>query len=295
MADATYEAAFDPHARAANLRYVAQRIAVYAFLGFFALIYLPAVVRHRRQLVPRVAGDRAQRSHRNTAQLVASRPGRRLGRTTASPARAKASSATFYNSLFMTIPATIISTLLGAINGYVLSKWRFPGSETLFACMTLGVFMPGQIALLPWAFVLGSLGPVQLDLRPHSRPRHTGALVHDAVLPQLLRQHSRRPHQGGAHRRGGILAHLLQDRAADLAADPHRHGYLAVHRHLERISVRGRFHRRAPAADHRGAGRATDRSDERPSLRRRKLRRADRRGAAALDLLSSAASISCAA
>ena len=57
----------------------------------------------------------------------------------------------FFNSLTMTIPATIISTLLGAINGYVLSKWRFPGSETLFVCMTLGVFMPGQIALLPWA------------------------------------------------------------------------------------------------------------------------------------------------
>ena len=64
----------------------------------------------------------------------------------------------FYNSLLMTIPATIISTLLGAINGYVLSKWRFPGSETLFALMTLGVFMPQQIALLPWAFILGSIG-----------------------------------------------------------------------------------------------------------------------------------------
>jgi len=33
----------------------------------------------------------------------------------------------------MTIPATIVSTLLGAVNGYVLSKWRFSGSETLFA------------------------------------------------------------------------------------------------------------------------------------------------------------------
>ena len=63
----------------------------------------------------------------------------------------------FLNSLLMTIPATIISTAIGAINGYILSKWRFPGSETLFACMTLGVFMPGQIALMPWAYLLGSL------------------------------------------------------------------------------------------------------------------------------------------
>ncbi|HEY9011957.1 MAG TPA: carbohydrate ABC transporter permease, partial [Devosia sp.] len=49
-------------------------------------------------------------------------------------------------------------TLLGAINGYVLSKWRFPGSEIVFGCMLLGVFMPGQIALLPWAFLLGKIG-----------------------------------------------------------------------------------------------------------------------------------------
>ena len=64
----------------------------------------------------------------------------------------------FYNSLKMTIPATIISTAIGAINGYILSKWRFKGSEILFTCMLLGVFMPGQIALMPWAFILGKLG-----------------------------------------------------------------------------------------------------------------------------------------
>ncbi len=64
----------------------------------------------------------------------------------------------FYNSLEMAIPATIISTAIGAINGYVLSMWRFRGSETLFNIMTLGVFMPGQMVLLPWALTLGTLG-----------------------------------------------------------------------------------------------------------------------------------------
>jgi glucose/mannose transport system permease protein len=64
----------------------------------------------------------------------------------------------FWNSVGMVVPATIISTALGAINGYVLSKWRFPGSEIVFGCMLLGVFMPGQIALLPWAFLLGQIG-----------------------------------------------------------------------------------------------------------------------------------------
>jgi glucose/mannose transport system permease protein len=53
----------------------------------------------------------------------------------------------FWNSVSMVIPATIISTALGAINGYILSKWKFPGSEFVFGCMLLGVFMPGQIGL----------------------------------------------------------------------------------------------------------------------------------------------------
>ena len=64
----------------------------------------------------------------------------------------------FFNSLEMAVPATIISTLLGAVNGYILSKWRFRGSEALFLLMTLGVFMPGQMVLLPWAITLGRLG-----------------------------------------------------------------------------------------------------------------------------------------
>ncbi len=64
----------------------------------------------------------------------------------------------FINSLRLTIPATLISTALGAINGYILSKWRFRGSELVFGLILCGVFMPGQITLLPWAWIMGQLG-----------------------------------------------------------------------------------------------------------------------------------------
>jgi glucose/mannose transport system permease protein len=64
----------------------------------------------------------------------------------------------FMNSVVMVIPAVLISTLLGAINGYVLSKWRFRGSEVIFALMLFGVFMPMQVVLLPMSQVLGWLG-----------------------------------------------------------------------------------------------------------------------------------------
>lgn len=64
----------------------------------------------------------------------------------------------FWNSVLMVVPAVVVSTFLGAINGYVLSKWRFKGSDTLFALMLFGVFMPMQVVLLPMSQVLGWLG-----------------------------------------------------------------------------------------------------------------------------------------
>ena len=64
----------------------------------------------------------------------------------------------FWNSVSMVVPAVLISTLLGALNGYVLSKWKFKGSDTLFAFMLFGVFMPMQVVLLPMSQVLGWLG-----------------------------------------------------------------------------------------------------------------------------------------
>jgi glucose/mannose transport system permease protein len=64
----------------------------------------------------------------------------------------------FMNSVLMVVPAVLVSTAIGALNGYVLSKWRFRGSETLFAFLLFGVFMPMQVVLLPMSQVLGWLG-----------------------------------------------------------------------------------------------------------------------------------------
>ncbi len=64
----------------------------------------------------------------------------------------------FWNSVWMAVPAVLISTIWGALNGYVLSLWKFRGSETLFAFLLFGVFMPFQVVLLPMSQVLGWLG-----------------------------------------------------------------------------------------------------------------------------------------
>ena len=64
----------------------------------------------------------------------------------------------FWNSVLMAVPAVLISTAWGALNGYVLSLWKFRGSELLFGFMLFGVFMPFQVVLLPMSQVLGYLG-----------------------------------------------------------------------------------------------------------------------------------------
>lgn len=64
----------------------------------------------------------------------------------------------FWNSFQMAIPAVAISTLLGAFNGYIFSKWQFRGSNLLFSLMLFGCFIPFQVVLLPMAAVLGKLG-----------------------------------------------------------------------------------------------------------------------------------------
>ncbi|HEY5817965.1 MAG TPA: carbohydrate ABC transporter permease [Mesorhizobium sp.] len=64
----------------------------------------------------------------------------------------------FINSIMMVVPAVAISTILGALNGYVLTKWRFKGDSIVFGLMLLACFIPFQIVLIPSARILGLTG-----------------------------------------------------------------------------------------------------------------------------------------
>jgi glucose/mannose transport system permease protein len=64
----------------------------------------------------------------------------------------------FLNSILMVVPAVLISTVVGALNGYVLTKWRFRGDTIIFGLMLFSCFIPFQIVLIPMAMVLGQLG-----------------------------------------------------------------------------------------------------------------------------------------
>jgi glucose/mannose transport system permease protein len=63
-----------------------------------------------------------------------------------------------WNSIAMVVPAVAISTLLGALNGYVLTKWRFPGHKWVFGLMLFACFIPFQTVLIPMARILGIVG-----------------------------------------------------------------------------------------------------------------------------------------
>ena len=62
----------------------------------------------------------------------------------------------FWNSVIIVVPSVLISTFIGAFNGYVFSHWRFRGSDIIFSVMLVGCFIPFQVVLLPMARLLGS-------------------------------------------------------------------------------------------------------------------------------------------
>lgn len=64
----------------------------------------------------------------------------------------------FWNSVRLAIPATLLSALLGSLNGYVLSKWKFRAADALFALLLFGMFIPYQSILIPLVQVLRRIG-----------------------------------------------------------------------------------------------------------------------------------------
>jgi glucose/mannose transport system permease protein len=64
----------------------------------------------------------------------------------------------FMNSLIMAVPATIISTLLGSLNGYILAKWKFKYADIVFPFVLFGMFIPYQAILIPLTLTLKAMG-----------------------------------------------------------------------------------------------------------------------------------------
>jgi glucose/mannose transport system permease protein len=62
------------------------------------------------------------------------------------------------NSVYLVVPATVFTLLIGSLNGYVLSKWRFRGANVIFPLLLFGMFIPYQSVLIPLVRSLQEVG-----------------------------------------------------------------------------------------------------------------------------------------
>ncbi|GLW06041.1 ABC transporter permease [Microtetraspora sp. NBRC 13810] len=61
------------------------------------------------------------------------------------------------NSVLIAVPGALISAALGSMNGYVLSKWRFPGADVVFTLFLFGMFIPYQGVMIPLVQLMTTL------------------------------------------------------------------------------------------------------------------------------------------
>ncbi|MBZ9556728.1 MULTISPECIES: carbohydrate ABC transporter permease [Modicisalibacter] len=133
------------------------RAGLYALLIVAALVYLmPLVVMILTSLKPL---DEIRAGGLLTLpQEITFEPWIKAWSEACTGMRCEGLSGYFVNSIRIVVPAVAISTLIGAINGYALTKWRFRGSELVFAMLLFGCFVPFQVVLMPMARTLGWLG-----------------------------------------------------------------------------------------------------------------------------------------
>ena len=133
------------------------RVVIYGLLGFFALVYLlPLLVMVLTSLKPLpeiYAGNILKLPQQWTVAPWVKAWGEACVGLTCSGIKGY-----FWNSTVMVVSAVSISTLVGAMNGYILTKWRFKGDNLLFGLILFGCFIPFQIVLIPMAAFLGKMG-----------------------------------------------------------------------------------------------------------------------------------------
>ena len=63
----------------------------------------------------------------------------------------------FFATFEIAIPAMILAIFIGALNGYVMAKWRAKWADILFGLLLIGSFVPLQLFLIPLAVTLREL------------------------------------------------------------------------------------------------------------------------------------------
>lgn len=151
----------------------ASRILLYAWLGIFAAYFLaPLVI---MLMTSFKSGEELLRgTFLSFPQRWTVAPWKEAWSTACIGASCAGLKPYYWNSARIVVPSVIVSTSLGAFNGYALSLWRFRGANTIFGLMVFGCFVPFQLTVLPmvrlfgWMGIGGSLGSIILIHCAHS-------------------------------------------------------------------------------------------------------------------------------
>jgi glucose/mannose transport system permease protein len=135
-------------------RRTALRWSLYALLCLFALFYLlPLFVMVTTSL--KSLGEIRGGSLLSLPREATLEPWRTAWSGACSGIQCEGLRPYFWNSVLIAVPAVAISTMIGALNGYVFAQWRFRGADLLFGLLLFGCFIPFQVVLLPMAQMLG--------------------------------------------------------------------------------------------------------------------------------------------
>lgn len=64
----------------------------------------------------------------------------------------------FWNTIIITVPTTLLVVIIGALAAYAFAWMRFPGRDWLFIAVIVLLAVPLQVALIPLARLFGTLG-----------------------------------------------------------------------------------------------------------------------------------------
>jgi glucose/mannose transport system permease protein len=64
----------------------------------------------------------------------------------------------FLRTIALAVPVAVISSVIGAANGFVLSRWRFPGADVVFTLILFGMFIPYQAVMIPLRDIVTTIG-----------------------------------------------------------------------------------------------------------------------------------------
>jgi glucose/mannose transport system permease protein len=133
------------------------RVLIYCLLGFAALLYLMPLVVMLITSLKDLDEIRSGTLLSMPQALNLDAWGKAWG-TACTGVSCEGLKGYFWNSVLIVVPAVVISTVIGALNGYVLTKWKFRGSNLFFGMLLIGTMIPFQVVLLPMARMLGLLG-----------------------------------------------------------------------------------------------------------------------------------------